>query len=162
MGKAKKENESMFTETDKLLFTPDLNMKRYANSDIVDKFEVGQCASTNYANGYGHGSRVHNLCITITTGMQNIPITKLKQEELSMPRIRKLTPLECLKLQGFNEEHFNSVKNDFSSSAIYHVAGDSITTTTLVSIFGEMTDLPYREIIQKYVETLKGDYDGTK
>ena len=78
---------------------------------------------------------------------------------LSMPRIRKLTPLECLKLQGFNEEHFNSVKNDFSSSAIYHVAGDSITTTTLVSIFGEMTDLPYREIIQKYVETLKGDYD---
>ena len=84
---------------------------------------------------------------------------EIERGGLSMPRIRKLTPLECLKLQGFNEEHFNSVKNDFSSSAIYHVAGDSITTTTLVSIFGEMTDLPYREIIQKYVETLKGDYE---
>ena len=67
-------------------------------------------------------------------------------------RIRKLTPLECLKLQGFTEEDYNAIKDQFSSSAIYHVAGDSITVSTLCALFGELTDLNYREIIQDYVE----------
>ena len=87
----------MFTETDKLLFTPDLNMKRYAYSDIVDKFEVGQCASTNYANGYGHGSRVHNLCITLTTGTQNIPITKLNGGGVINAENKKINAFGVLK-----------------------------------------------------------------
>lgn len=73
-------------------------------------------------------------------------------------RIRKLTPKECLKLQGFSEDDYNAIKDEFSDSAIYHVAGDSITVSTLVALFGELTDLPYRNIIEKYVETLKGDY----
>ena len=77
-----------------------------------------------------------------------------------MLRIRKLTPKECLKLQGFSEDDYNAIKDEFSSSAIYHVAGDSITVSTLVALFGELTDLPYRNIIEKYVETLKGDYDN--
>ena len=74
-------------------------------------------------------------------------------------RIRKLTPLECLKLQGFSEDDYNAIKEQFSSSAIYHVAGDSITVSTLVALFGELTDLPYRQVINEYVGTLKGDYN---
>lgn len=74
-------------------------------------------------------------------------------------RIRKLTPLECLKLQGFSESDFDTIKDEFSSSAIYHVAGDSITVSTLVAIFGELTNLPYHKVINDYVETLKGDYN---
>lgn len=69
-----------------------------------------------------------------------------------MLRIRKLTPCECLKLQGFTEEDYNAIKDEFSSSAIYHVAGDSITVTTLCALFGELTDLDYRSIIENYVE----------
>ena len=116
----------------------------------------------NFNTECNRASLDNGIALTIPT-TDLTKVAEMNGGGLSMPRIRKLTPLECLKLQGFNEEHFNSVKNDFSSSAIYHVAGDSITTTTLVSIFGEMTDLPYREIIQKYVETLKGDYeDGNK
>lgn len=74
-------------------------------------------------------------------------------------RIRKLTPLECLKLQGFSEEDYNAVKTQFSDSAIYHVAGDSISTTVEIAIFGSMTDIDYRKLINNYVETLKGDYE---
>ena len=113
----------------------------------------------NFNTECNRASLLDGIALTIPTN-DLTKVAEMNGGGLLMPRIRKLTPLECLKLQGFNEEHFNSVKNDFSSSAIYHVAGDSITTTTLVSIFGEMTDLPYREIIQKYVETLKGDYEN--
>lgn len=69
-----------------------------------------------------------------------------------MLRIRKLTPCECLKLQGFTEEDYNAIKDDFGDSAIYHVAGDSISVTILVGLFGELTNLDYRSIIENYVE----------
>ena len=77
-----------------------------------------------------------------------------------MLRIRKLTPLECLKLQGFSEEDYNAIKQEFSDSAIYHVAGDSISVSVLCGIFGSMTDLDYRKQIDDYVATLKGDYNS--
>ena len=67
--------------------------------------------------------------------------------------IRKLTPLECLKLQGFTEEDYNAIKDKFSDSAIYHVAGDSITVSTLIAgVFGPMTNLDYRQVAKDYVE----------
>ena len=67
-------------------------------------------------------------------------------------RIRKLTPLECLKLQGFTEEDYNAIKDKFSDSAIYHCAGDSISTTVEMALFGSMTELDYRKVINDYVE----------
>ena len=73
--------------------------------------------------------------------------------------IRKLTPLECLKLQGFSEDDYNAIKERFGDSAIYHVAGDSISVSTLMAgVFGTMTNIDYRKATQDYVETLRGDY----
>ena len=66
-------------------------------------------------------------------------------------RIRKLVPLECMRLMGFSKTQYKDISN-FSDSAIYHVAGDSIVTTCLVALFGELTDLDYRNIIKEYVE----------
>jgi hypothetical protein len=60
---------------------------------------------------------------------------------------------------GFSQEDWESVKEQFGDTALYHVAGDSIVTTCLISIFGSMTDLDYRKIIKDYVITLKGDYE---
>ena len=67
-------------------------------------------------------------------------------------RIRKLTPLECMKLQGFTEEDYNAVKDKFGDSAIYHVMGDAISTTVEIALFGSMTNLDYRKVINDYVE----------
>lgn len=74
-----------------------------------------------------------------------------------MPKIRKLTPKECLKLQGFSEEDYKAIE-EFGQGALFHVAGDSISTTVLMGIFGELTDIDYSKAIDEYVETLKGDY----
>ena len=113
----------------------------------------------NFNTECNRASLDNGIALTIPT-TDLTKVAEMNGGGLSMPRIRKLTPLECLKLQGFNEEHYNAIKDDFSSSAIYHVAGDSITTTVLMSVFGEMTDLDYRSIIQEYAETLKGDYEN--
>ena len=74
-------------------------------------------------------------------------------------RIRKLTPKECMRLMGFSEEDYNAVSKEFSDSAIYHVSGDSIIVTCLMGLFGTMLDIDYRQKINDYVETLRGDYE---
>lgn len=49
-------------------------------------------------------------------------------------RIRKLTPLEYWRLQGFKDEDFFSVK-DVSDTQLYKQAGNSITVNVLMEIF---------------------------
>lgn len=69
-------------------------------------------------------------------------------------RIRKLTPKECWRLQGFSDEDFEKAKqslndtfykgNDRSSSQLYKQAGNSIVTDVLYYIFKELyTAMPY-------------------
>lgn len=54
-------------------------------------------------------------------------------------RIRKLTPCECLKLMGFDEEDYKAMrKAGLSDSQIYHCAGDSIVVSVLMGIFGTL------------------------
>jgi len=51
-------------------------------------------------------------------------------------RIRKLTPLECFRLQAFSDEDFQRCKDyGISDSQIYKQAGNSITVTVLEEIF---------------------------
>lgn len=63
-------------------------------------------------------------------------------------RIRKLTPLECWRLMGFDDEDFYRAKDalnekfyggrDKSSSQLYKMAGNSIVVQVLEAIFAEM------------------------
>ena len=66
-------------------------------------------------------------------------------------KIRKLIPSECLALMGFSKENYDSIK-EWGDSSIYHCAGDSIVVSVLMALFGELTDLDYRTIIQEYIE----------
>lgn len=68
-------------------------------------------------------------------------------------KIRKLTPKECIRLMGFTDEDYESMRSiGMTDSAIYHMAGDSIVVPVLIALFGELTDLDYRSIINDYVE----------
>tara|TARA_R100001509_G_C4872759_1_gene217358 strand:- start:564 stop:2051 length:1488 start_codon:yes stop_codon:yes gene_type:complete len=49
-------------------------------------------------------------------------------------KIRRLTPLECWRLQGFKDEDFFSVK-DVSDTQLYKQAGNSITVNVLMELF---------------------------
>lgn len=60
-------------------------------------------------------------------------------------RIRKLTPRECWRLMGVKDEDFDNVSKNQSNSSLYHLAGDSIVTTCLMAIFGELLGIDWKE-----------------
>ena len=121
---------TMYSELEKQLFTEDGNIKRYIDSDIVDKFEEGQMATTTFPNGYGHGPRTHNESISLNT----IDKPSVKKDL----RIRKLTPRECLRIMGMREPEIDRVMINQSNASLYHLAGDSIVIPVLQFLFREM------------------------
>lgn len=50
-------------------------------------------------------------------------------------RIRKLTPLECWRLMGFDDEDFKEAASVCSNSQLYKQAGNSIVVNVLTSLF---------------------------
>ena len=67
----------------------------------------------------------------ITTGSSDVLIT---YQNL---RIRKLTPLECWRLMGFDDEDFDAVQG-ISNAQLYKQAGNSIVVDVLEHIFLEL------------------------
>jgi len=57
-----------------------------------------------------------------------------RSHNINTKKIRRLTPLECWRLQGFRDEDFHSVK-DLSDTQLYKQAGNSITADVLMHLF---------------------------
>ena len=55
-------------------------------------------------------------------------------------RIRKLTPRECWRLMGFNDEEFSKAEKVCSNSQLYKQAGNSIVVDVLCYIFKNIID----------------------
>lgn len=72
-------------------------------------------------------------------------------------RIRKLTPKECWRLMGVKDEDYDNVAKNQSNSSLYHLAGDSIVTTCLMGLFGEMLGIDYDDKINKLQTDIKGE-----
>lgn len=49
-------------------------------------------------------------------------------------RIRKLTPRECFRLQGFPDEYFDRAASINSDSQLYKQAGNSVTVNVIYEI----------------------------
>ena len=61
---------SVFTETQLKMITPNGNIYRYIGNDIVDEFNIGDCADIFFPNGYGKGKRTFQgiaPCLNTTT-----------------------------------------------------------------------------------------------
>lgn len=147
LGVVVNENKSVFTKLEKEMITKDGNIKRYLGSSQIDEFKEGQMATLNYPNGYGHGTRVHNESVALTTGQTPIVKNNL--------RIRKLTPKETVRLMGFTDEDYQAMRDiGMSDAAIYHMAGDSIVVTVLMSIFSQLLfeDDRHKHIVQDYIK----------
>ena len=65
-------------------------------------------------------------------------------------RIRKLTPKECFRLMGVKDEDFENIRKNQSNASLYHLAGDSIVTTCLMAIFGNLLGIDYKEKIKEF------------
>ena len=53
-------------------------------------------------------------------------------------RVRKLTPKECWRLMGFDDEDYERAAGVVSKSQLYRQAGNSIVVNVLMAIFKEM------------------------
>lgn len=81
-----------------------------------------------------------------------------QKEESEMLRIRKLTEGECMRLMGFEEKDTEACrKANLSKANIYHQSGDSLVTTIMVGIFGELLGSDYESAIAEYADRLHGE-----
>lgn len=72
------------------------------------------------------------LCNTLTTVQKDNYVAEPKQSNL---RIRKLTPKECFRLMGFDDEDFYKAEAVNSNTQLYKQAGNSIVVDVLEAIF---------------------------
>ena len=77
------------------------------------------------------------------TGLYIVPVLTLDRVEKrhgvlvgnGQVRIRRLTPLECFRLQGFPDEHFHNAKAaGVSDSQLYKQAGNAVTVNVVYEI----------------------------
>ena len=72
-------------------------------------------------------------------------------------RVRKLTEKECFRLMGVKDEDFAKIRRNQSKSSCYHLAGDSIVTTCLMAIFGEILGRDWRTAVENLADGLCED-----
>ncbi len=104
--------------------------KGYAKATVGDSINIEQPNSKTRRGRVGHG-----VAQTLTTSPQQVIV-------LEDIRIRKLTPLECWRLMGFDDEDFyKAQQSGVSNSQLYKQAGNSIVVNVLKKIFKNL----YRE-----------------
>ena len=107
---------------------------------------------------YHRGTVQKGKAQTITCmGGENIGVVVKDEKPIvkSNLRIRKLTPLECMRLMGFGNKDYKAMREiNMSDMAIYHMAGDSIVVCVLIAIFYPLlfNDNNYKEIINNYID----------
>ena len=81
----------------------------------------------------GFRNRKEQICPTIPAiysggGTSGMPFIKKNM------RIRRLTPLECWRLMGFDDEDYYKAEQVNSKSQLYKQAGNSVTTAVIYEI----------------------------
>ena len=88
----------------------------------------GDCISFAYAGVNGRGARVNpQLAYTIDTQPSKAVVTE-------DGRIRKLTPRECLRLQGFEDYQIDKILAITSDSQAYKQAGNAVTVNVVEAV----------------------------
>ena len=73
---------------------------------------------------------------------------RLQKESFPNIRIRKLTPKECFRLQGWTDDYFEKAQFVNSDSQLYKQAGNGVTVTVIEAIarrFEDDTDQEHGE-----------------
>ena len=62
-------------------------------------------------------------------------------------RIRKLTPLECFRLMGFDNEDFYKAEKVNSNTQLYKQAGNSIVVDVIEEIYEQLFKVYWSDIL---------------
>lgn len=125
---------------DKNSLSPTLNTMQGGNKQpmIVEETQIIREEPLEREGWHRNATEVLNingLCRTLSTQSNNL-CTKIK-ERPSM-RIRKLTPKECYRLMGFDDESFERAEKVNSNTQLYKQAGNSIVVDVLMAIFDNL------------------------
>lgn len=133
-------------------------------SNRFKKLNSGQCIPIS-----------KNISPTITTRPDELGVTVKDNHNLDYKnlRIRKLTPKECWRLMGFDDEDFNKAAKVCTESKLYKQAGNSIVVNVLEAILGELFKdkihikkpfrFPEKQLLNKSLyDLLDDDYDPKK
>lgn len=115
----------------------------------IDNFiiERPNCVGKLSIKGYDCLKRVYSIdaCSpTIPTGLSGNSQIKILCDP-NKPRVRKLTPKECLRLMGYPDCEINSLLGEFSDTALYKFAGNSVC----VNVYTEILKLIFKDIKRK-------------
>ena len=91
--------------------------------------------------------------------VSNALTTAQKDSLVSEPtlRIRKLTPLECFRLMGFDDEDFRAAEKVNSNSQLYKQAGNSIVVDVLEYLFKEILEVIDMKKVDDKVTVFEGN-----
>ena len=116
-----------------------LRLKDMLEDDVDEKYYLTDSMINYLENGKYQSSKVSNklkqtdtgICPTLDTmqGGNRQPFIRSNED-----RIRKLIPLECWRLMGFDDEDFEKASKVNSNSQLYKQAGNSIVVNVLESI----------------------------
>lgn len=109
---------------------------------------IGGFGSKGSTGQYRTQNRIYDSEVsapTINTGFNPNFVTRGGQMEDNDLRIRKLTPKECGRLMGVKDADIDLIAKKQSDSSQYHLYGDSIVTTCLMGIFGELLGINWKE-----------------
>lgn len=116
------------------------------------EIDVGKCLTARYHKGFSNYNpenavmvKVVNgdVCKTVRAGGHGSTDRHswdMVECNTSL-RIRKLTPLECWRLQGFDDEDFYKAEKVCSNTQLYKQAGNSITVDVLEYLFKEIMEV---------------------
>ena len=128
-------------------------MKKYINS-YDDKYKVSD--NNLVINKVVAGAVTTRECSTRADASSYISKdfpenTNIAGKDMTRYRVRKLTERECFKLMGVKVEDFSKIRRNQSKSSCYHLAGDSIVSTVLIALFGQMLDIDWQQKVNKLV-----------
>lgn len=118
--------------SDEKVIVREATKKGYAEAVEGDSIDFGYPDSKTRRGRVGQG-----VAQTLTTTPQQGTVEASKNVSEGL-RIRKLTPKECWRLMGFDDEDFYRAEKVCSNSQLYKQAGNSIVVNVLMAIFKEL------------------------
>lgn len=105
-------------------------------------------------------ANAQGVCNTLTTVQKDNYVVEPTMQNL---RIRKLTPKECYRLMGFDDNDHDRAATVVSNSQLYKQAGNSIVVDVLEHLFKNIKEITYEDIqnqkAQHYMVCSENDCD---
>lgn len=134
----KRKNSNRYRVYDAETISPSLTTMGSGN---LEPHVIGGVGDKNFGKQWRQGNRIYNID-TIATTLMSSPAGNAGGQtnlygSLEQPnfRVRKLTPLECWRLMGVEDECFYKAEKVNSNSQLYKQAGNAIVVDVLEAIF---------------------------